>query len=117
MMQPKPDWFQMSLLYRSLWVYEPTPVVALNWAVVMAELGQCERASQRLDELQTELENYQPLYAARAYVLNKLGHFSEACAAYHHAIQNAPNDASRRFLVRELQRCSLASAQSVKTQE
>ncbi|OEF53685.1 RNA polymerase [Enterovibrio norvegicus] len=117
MMQPKPDWFQMSLLYRSLWVYEPTPVVALNWAVVMAELGHCERALQRLDELQAELGNYQPLYAARAYVLNKLGNTPEACAAYHHAIQNAPNDASRQFLVRELQCCSLASAQSVKTQK
>lgn len=107
-MQPKPDWLQVSLLYRSLWVYEPTPVVALNWAVVMAELGHCERALQRLDELQAELGNYQPWYAARAHVLNKLGNTPEACAAYHHAIQNAPNDASRRFLVRELQRCSRA---------
>ncbi|MGQ7847681.1 RNA polymerase sigma factor [Granulosicoccus sp. 3-233] len=103
MMRPGPDWPQMSLLYQSLWAFEPTPVVALNWSVVMAETGRAELALEKLGELQSELEEYQPWHAARAHVLEKVGRIGEACAAYDQAIRIAPNAAARRLLERKRQ--------------
>ncbi|USH04817.1 RNA polymerase [Grimontia kaedaensis] len=102
MMRPKPDWLQIAFLYRSLWHFEPTPVVALNWSVAMAEAGQPELALQKMDELKPKLKNYQPWYAARAHVLEKLGEFSGAHEAYLQAIKTAPHDASRKLLERKV---------------
>jgi RNA polymerase sigma-70 factor (ECF subfamily) len=96
-----PDWKQISLLYGSLWVHEPTPVVALNWAVVMANLGQVDLALGKLEELADELKNFQPFYAANAKVLVLAGRVDEARVAYDKAIELAQNEGSRLFLVRE----------------
>lgn len=98
MCDPAPDWRQMSLLYQSLWRHEPTPVVALNWAVVMAELGEVEAAFASLETLRAELSEFQPWHAARASLLARLGRNDEARAAYRQAIELAPVAASRLFL-------------------
>ncbi|WP_424984263.1 RNA polymerase sigma factor [Maritalea sp. S77] len=98
MMRPTPDWVQMSLLYQTLWTFEPTPIVALNWAVVLAEIGHVDIAMQKLDQLAEQLEGFQPLHAARANMLAKLGRVDEARASYAQAIALAPNTASRLFL-------------------
>ena len=100
-----PDWKQMSLLYRTLWTFEPTPVVALNWAVVIAETEQAEFALERLNALKPDIEAFQPWHAARAYVLNKLGQKQDASEAFQRAIQSAPNIAARKLL--ELKRRNL----------
>lgn len=102
MMQPKPDWKQMSLLYQSLWAFEPTPVVALNWAVVIGETGHPELALTKLDELQRDLKDFQPLHAAKAHMLGKMGRKREAADAYELAIKSAPNRSSRKFLEQKL---------------
>jgi RNA polymerase sigma-70 factor (ECF subfamily) len=102
MMKPKPDWEQMSLLYGSLWKYEPSPVVALNWAVVMAETQRVELAMQKLEELEKELKNFQPWQAVRAHVLEKIGRVADAKNAYRQAIDNAQNPAARKLLENKL---------------
>ncbi|MDJ0686579.1 MAG: sigma factor-like helix-turn-helix DNA-binding protein [Alphaproteobacteria bacterium] len=104
MSDPMPDWPQMSLLYEKLWRLEPTPVVTLNWAVVLAELQHTELALQKLTELQSALSDFQPWHAARASMLEKLHQFPEAAAAYRIAIYKAPNAASRVFLQNKLRR-------------
>lgn len=104
MMAPVPDWRQMSLLYQSLWACEPTPVVALNWAVVMAEAGHAQLALDKLDSLRPDLEDFQPWHAARAHILQKTGRTAAAAMAYRQAIEAAPNLASRKFLQQRLQR-------------
>ncbi|WP_170583062.1 RNA polymerase sigma factor [Ruegeria arenilitoris] len=104
MMAPAPDWRQMSLLYQSLWACEPTPVVALNWAVVMAEAGHAQLALDKLDSLRPDLDDFQPWQAARAHILQKTGRTAAAAAAYRQAIEAAPNLASRKFLQQRLQR-------------
>ena len=104
MTDPMPDWPQMSLLYEKLWRLEPTPVVTLNWAVVLAELQHTELALQKLTELQSALSDFQPWHAARASMLEKLHQFPEAAAAYRIAIYKAPNAASRVFLQNKLRR-------------
>ena len=97
-MRPKPDWAQMALLYQALWRFEPTPVVALNQAVVMAELGQRAQALENLRALEGELGRFQPWHAAMAHVLAQEGQIEDAQRAYAQAIKTAPNDAARRFL-------------------
>ncbi|MBO6725210.1 MAG: sigma-70 family RNA polymerase sigma factor [Rhizobiaceae bacterium] len=107
MTEPAPDWPQMSLLYQSLWRHEPTPVVALNWAVVLAELGHADTALEKLDELESDLSEFQPWHAARASMLHKLRRLPDAAKAYHKAIELAPNEPSRLFLEKRL--CALES--------
>ena len=102
MAPPAPDWSQILLLYQSLWRFEPTPVVALNWAAVLAETGLPELALQKLSALEEELSDFQPWHAARASVLRTMGRTEEAKAAYRTAIELAPNEASRLFLQAEL---------------
>lgn len=107
MMRPQPDWVQMSLLYQSLWAFEPTPVVALNRAVVIAETGRAQLALDQLIDLKDALLGYQPWHAAHAHILQKLGRMDDAQAAYRQAIQTAPNPASRRFLERKRRQTAL----------
>ncbi|WP_394127751.1 RNA polymerase sigma factor [Vibrio hepatarius] len=98
MTRPSPDWYQMSLLYQSLWRFEPTPVVALNWAVVIAETERAELALKKLDELKEDLKDYQPWYAARAHILSKLGQKTEASIFYKLAIERSLSVSTRKFL-------------------
>lgn len=102
MMRPAPDWRQMSLLYQALWAFEPTPVVALNWAVVIAETGRPALALDRLEALAPALRGFQPWHATRAHVLARLDRREDAAAAFRQAIASAQNAASRRFLERRL---------------
>ena len=104
MMGSEPDWEQISLLYGSLWAHEPTPVVALNWAVVIAEIGQPELALRKIEALENELKLFQPFYAAYAGVLSQLGQLDKAKKTYTKAIQLSQNSANRIFLEKKLQK-------------
>lgn len=102
MMRPNPDWVQMSLLYQSLWAHEPTPVVALNWAVALAECGHLSLALEKVQALGDELHDFQPYHAALAELLSRSGAHEAARFAYQRAIESAPNEASRLFLEKRL---------------
>ena len=101
-----PDWKQISLLYGSLWAHEPTPVVALNWAIAIAEIGQPELALSKVEALENELKDFQPFYAAYAAILSQLGQLDEARRMYESAIQLSQNSASRLFLEKKLRNLS-----------
>ncbi|MFK7856499.1 MAG: RNA polymerase sigma factor [Granulosicoccus sp.] len=103
MMGNKPDWEQISLLYGSLWMHEPTPIVALNWATVIAELGQPELALSKIEVLENDLKSFQPFYAAYAGILSKLGQVDKAKKTYQMAIQLSQNSASKLFLEKKFQ--------------
>jgi RNA polymerase sigma-70 factor (ECF subfamily) len=79
-----------------------TPVVALNWAVVMAELGEAELALRKIEVLEPELLDFQPFYAAYAKVLEQTGRPDEARAAYQNAIDLAQSPSGRKFLENRL---------------
>ena len=92
------DWEQLGTLYDQLYALNPTPVVALNRAIVVAELDGPAVALADLDRL--ELQQYHAWHAARADMLRRLGRSADACAAYDAAIALAVNPAELRFLTR-----------------
>ena len=92
------DWPQIVLLYRGLMRFEPTPVVALNLAVALAEAEGAEAGIKALDPLSTVLAEYQPFHAAKAELLGRTGQIEEALAAYDRAIALAPSSGDARFL-------------------
>lgn len=90
------DWRQLRLLYDQLLRLNPSPVVALNRAIVAAEVDGPAVALAEIDAL--ELGDYHAWHAARADMLRRLGRVDEARAAYDGAIANAVNKAEIRFL-------------------
>ena len=102
-----PDWLQIAALYGALWNHEPTPVVALNSAVALAESGQPGRALQWIESLADQLSDYQPWHAARAALLAMTGDHVKAAAAYCHAIATAPGKPEALFLEQRLELLAL----------
>jgi RNA polymerase sigma-70 factor, ECF subfamily len=91
------DWRQVLALYDQLLVLAPTPVVALNRAVALAEVEGAAAALAVID--QTDLRGYPPRHAVRADLLRRLGRTAQARTAYDEAIA-AGNAAERTFLTR-----------------
>lgn len=95
-----PDWLQIVALYDGLLRYEPTPVIALNRAVALAETGSVKVALLSLAMLGDALAEYQPFHAAHADLLAKDGQPRAARAAYGRAISLAASPADAVFLAR-----------------
>jgi RNA polymerase sigma-70 factor, ECF subfamily len=92
------DWSQVVALYDQLARLDPSPVVALNRAVAVAELDGPEVALALVDRLQ--LSGYHAWHAVRADLLRRLGRSAEAKAAYDAAIAATQNSAERAYLSR-----------------
>jgi RNA polymerase sigma-70 factor (ECF subfamily) len=92
------DWRQILALYDQLAAIAPTPVVALNRCVAVAEVHGPARALDLADQL--GLDGYYLYHATRADLLGRLGRQADAVAAYDAAIARTGNAAERRFLQR-----------------
>ena len=90
------DWRQILTLYEQLMAVAPTPVVALNRAVAVAELDGPAAGLAAMDGL--DLGSYYPFHAVRADMLSRLGRSAEAAAEYEAALALTANPAQRRFL-------------------
>lgn len=90
------DWRQIVLLYDQLLRFSPTPVVALNRAVAVAEVEGPAAALALVEEL--DLAGYHLFHAIRADLLRRLGRDGEAAEAYERAIARTDNAAERAFL-------------------
>jgi RNA polymerase sigma-70 factor (ECF subfamily) len=90
------DWRQILTLYDHLLSLTPTPVVALNRAIAIAELGQISEALALVDAL--PLSSYHLFHATRADLLRRVGRQQEALAAYDSALRLTANQAEVRFL-------------------
>jgi RNA polymerase sigma-70 factor (ECF subfamily) len=95
------DWWQILQLYNQLQSIAPSPVVALNRAVAVAEVEGPDAALTLVDGL--ELDSYHLFHAVRADLLRRLGRNAEAALAYEAAIARAENAAERDFLQRRRQ--------------
>ncbi len=90
------DWGQVVALYDQLLLVRPSPVVALNRAVAVAELDGPQVALAVVDRL--ELTAYAPWHATRADLLRRLGRVADASRAYAAAIATTQNPAERAWL-------------------
>jgi RNA polymerase sigma-70 factor, ECF subfamily len=94
------DWSQVVALYDQLIRLDPSPVVALNRAVAVAELDGPAVGLAQVDRLAGKLVGYHAFHATRAELLRRLGRVAEARDAYGSAIGIAGNAAEVAVLTR-----------------
>jgi RNA polymerase sigma-70 factor (ECF subfamily) len=96
------NWPQIVELYNQLLAIQPTPIVALNRAVAVAEVEGPQAALQLTDALAADLDRFYLFHAIRADLLRRLGRDEQAAASYRNAIERCENHAEREFLKRRL---------------
>jgi RNA polymerase sigma-70 factor, ECF subfamily len=94
------DWSQVLDLYDQLVRLDPSPIVALNRAIAVAELDGPEVALAAIDRLEERLAGYHAYQATRADLLRRLGCRHESRSAYDKAIELAGNTAETAYLTR-----------------
>jgi RNA polymerase sigma-70 factor, ECF subfamily len=94
------DWRAIIKLYRGLHEITSSPVVAINYAIALAEVEGPDAGLAALPSLEDnrEFNQFQPYWAARAALLSKAGMIAEAVNAYEMAIGLESDPAVRRFL-------------------
>ncbi|MFD8220149.1 RNA polymerase sigma factor [Streptomyces sp. NPDC059697] len=92
------DWGQILQLYDQLAALAPSPVVALNRAVAVAEVEGPEQALALVEAL--DLDGYHAFHAVRADLLRRLGRHAEAAGAYEAAIALTDGAPERAYLER-----------------
>jgi RNA polymerase sigma-70 factor (ECF subfamily) len=94
------DWSQILALYNQLIRLDPSPVIALNRAIALAELDGPHVALAAIDRLDGALAGYHAYHATRADLLRRTGQGQQARAAYDKAIELAGNTAETAYLTR-----------------
>ena len=94
------DWSQILALYDQLVNVDPSPIIALNRAIAVAELDGPEVALATVDRLEKALNGYHAFHATRADLLRRLARTQDARAAYDKAIDLAGNTAETANLTR-----------------
>ena len=93
------DWRAILTLYGQLYALTPTPVVALNRAVALAEVRGAAAGLAAVDELRcSALDTYYLFHASRADLLRRLARTAEAAAAYATARALTANPVEQVFL-------------------
>jgi RNA polymerase sigma-70 factor (ECF subfamily) len=93
------DWRQILRLYDQLMATEPSPVVALNRSVAVAEVEGPDAALVLVDEL--PLGGFHVFHAIRAELLSRLGRDDEADEEFERAVRVAANEPERTLLQRK----------------
>jgi RNA polymerase sigma-70 factor (ECF subfamily) len=94
------DWAQIVALYDQLLGVDPSPVVALNRAIALAELDGADVALAVIDRLDERLATYRPYRTTRAELLRRLGRTDQAIAEYDQAIALDGNTGETAYLQR-----------------
>ncbi len=94
------DWGEIAALYATLRELAPSPIVALNHAVAIAESGSPQAALALADDVSEALDSYHLLHSTRAEFLVQLGRADEAIAAYNRALALVTNESERAHLAR-----------------
>jgi RNA polymerase sigma-70 factor, ECF subfamily len=93
------DWHAILTLYDQLYAVMPTPVVALNRAVALAEVHGPAAGLTAVDGLRSSgLDSYYLFHATRADLLRRLGRSTDAAAAYATARALTANPVEQAFL-------------------
>jgi len=102
------DWSQVVALYDQLVRLDPSPIIALNRAIAVAELDGPEVALAIIDRLADALANYHAYHVTRADLLRRLGRSQQSRAAYDRAIELAGNTGETAYLTRAATNCGSA---------
>lgn len=94
------DWLQVLALYDQLVRLDPSPIIALNRAVAVAEIDGPEVALAAVGRLEDRLAGYHAYHATRADLLRRLGCSQLSRAAYDKAIELTGNTAEVAYLTR-----------------
>jgi RNA polymerase sigma factor (sigma-70 family) len=105
------DWAEILALYDRLLQQQPTPVVALNRALALAEVAGPEAALAEIEPLGTRLDGYHLFHAARGELLRRLGRLDEAREADRHALSLTDNPAEQRLLQARLGQAATREAE------
>lgn len=96
-----PNWTRIAALYAALLSIDPSPVVALNHAVAVAESTDPATGLELIDAIKG-LDRYHLWHATRADLLRRLGRDKEAKQAYQRAHELATNPVDRHYLAAQL---------------
>ncbi|HXC00626.1 MAG TPA: DUF6596 domain-containing protein [Terriglobales bacterium] len=96
------DWAAISVFYEQLTRVSPTIGTRTGYAAAIAEANGPEAGLAVLDTIALEdISSYQPYWAVRAHLLQRLGKTPEALDAYDRAIGLAEDPAVREFLLQK----------------
>jgi len=96
------DWAAIALFYEQLVRISPALGTRLGYAAAVAEAEGPEARLAVLDPIAPDaVSHYQPYWAVRAHLLQRLGKKREAADAYDRAIGLAEDPAVREFLLQK----------------
>jgi RNA polymerase sigma-70 factor (ECF subfamily) len=96
------DWAAIALFYERLVGISPALGTRTGYAAALAEASGPERGLATLDTIDPDAVSlYQPYWAVRAHLMQRLGRAAEASAAYDRAIGLAEDPAVREFLLQK----------------
>jgi len=96
------DWTAIAIFYEQLIRISPTPGTRTGYAAAIAETNGPEAGLAVLDAIASDdVFGYQPYWAVRAHLLQRLGKTFEAADAYDRAIGLAEDPAVREFLLQK----------------
>jgi RNA polymerase sigma-70 factor (ECF subfamily) len=98
------DWAQIDLLYGSLEILQPSPVITLNRAVAVAKLRGPEAALAMIEPLEARLGSYFHYFGAKGALLLQQGRGDEARVAFDRAIALARTPAEASHIRMHLDR-------------
>jgi RNA polymerase sigma-70 factor (ECF subfamily) len=107
------DWDTIVSLYDSLMRINPSPIVALNRGIAIAQRDGPERGLEAIYGIpQPDRLAAYPFYSAALGELElRRGNGESACVHFHVALARARNVTERRFLKQRLSACDVASPQ------
>jgi len=93
------DWEAIALLYEGLVRLAPTVGARVGHAAALAEVKGADAGLAALDDLPSAaIARYQPYWALRAHLLNRLGRPDQAAPDYARAIELSEDEVVRAFL-------------------
>ncbi len=106
------DWVEMLGLYDVLLRVWPSPVVALNRTVALAEVRGLDEALAEVERLEPDsrLARYLYLHTTKADLLRRAGRATDAATAYRRALELATTEAERVYLSERLAQVGSAPA-------
>ena len=100
----KTNWPHILELYDALLALDPSPIVALNRAIALAQVEGAEAGLRAIASLTNRrtLERYHLFHAVRGHLLEEAGRNTEAMAALERALEMAVLPTEKKFLARRL---------------